>query len=97
MTRTSQRPGQKSSRGGPSADWSVESQPWEVFHLAQFTVDLKVARIGTRRISVFVRQLESSRRGQYVCLCVSQLEDEPGADGERRRGELVQLREGSEG
>lgn len=46
---------------------------------------------------MFARQLESSRRGQYVCLCVSQLEDEPGADGERRRGELVQLREGSEG
>lgn len=46
---------------------------------------------------MFARQLESSRRGQYVCLYVSQLEDEFGADGERQRGELVQLREGSEG
>lgn len=46
---------------------------------------------------MFARHLESSRGGQYVCLCVSQLEDELGADGERQRGELVQLREGSEG
>ncbi len=29
-----------------------------------------------------------------MCLCVSQLEDELGADGERQRGELVQLRRG---
>lgn len=46
---------------------------------------------------MFARQLESSRRGQYVCFPVSQLEDELGADWERRRGELVQLCEGSEG
>lgn len=46
---------------------------------------------------MFARQLESSRRGQCVYLCVSQLEDELGADGERQRGKLVQLCEGSEG
>lgn len=46
---------------------------------------------------MFARQLESSSRGQYVYLCVSQLEDEPGADGERQRGKLVQLCKGSEG
>lgn len=32
-----------------------------------------------------------------MCLYASQLEDELDADGERQRGELVQLREGSEG
>lgn len=46
---------------------------------------------------MFAGQLERSRRGQYVCLYASQLDDELDTDGERRRGELVQLREGSEG
>lgn len=32
-----------------------------------------------------------------VCLCVSQLEDVLGPDGERQHGKLVQLCEGSEG
>lgn len=43
------------------------------------------------------RQLESSSRGQYVCLYASQLEDELDADGQRQHVELVQLCEGSEG
>lgn len=43
------------------------------------------------------RQLQSSSRGQYVCPRVSQVGDEPGGGGQRQRGELVQLREGSEG
>lgn len=41
---------------------------------------------------MFALQLESTGRGQYVCL-----EDELCADGERQHGKLVQLCEGSEG
>lgn len=89
------QPGQNTRTTG-----RAEVLPHSVFFLIFFNLlDLNIVRTHEPGIWVFARQLERSRRGQYVCacLCVFQLENALGAVRERRRGELFQLRKGSEG